>query len=85
LLETDPFGLGGRALDRSAIHWQSIRRVEDFRPLLGDPGRAALVWFAVACLARIRHLLIPDAIHLADVIERHAEERLDRPAVLEAY
>lgn len=69
----------------SVKHWLSIRRVEDFRPVLGNPGRAALVWFGVACLARIRHLLVPDAIHLADMVEAYAEGRLDRPTILEAY
>ncbi len=64
--------------------WRSIRRVEDFRTVLGNPGRAALVWFAVACLARIRHLLVPDAIQLVDPVEAYAEGCLDRPAVLEA-
>jgi hypothetical protein len=75
----------GHTLDQSVKQWQSIRRVEDFRPVLGDPGRAALIWFAVACVARIRHLLVPDAIQVADLVESYAEGRLDRPAVLEAY
>ena len=65
--------------------WRSTRQLDDFRPLLVAPRRASLVWFAVACLARIRHHLIPDALHLLDVIEGHAEGRLSRPTVLEAY
>jgi hypothetical protein len=69
----------------SVRRWQSIRRIEDFRPVLGDPARTALVWFGVTCLARIRHLLVPDAIHLADMIEAYAEGRLDRPSVHDVY
>jgi hypothetical protein len=72
-------------LDKSASHWHSIRRIEDFRPVLAERGLTSLVWFAVRCLARIRHLLVLDAMNMADLIEAHAEAKVDRLAVVEAY
>jgi hypothetical protein len=75
---------GGASLDPAATHWYSIRQIDAFRPLLGDPDRPALVWLGVACLARIRRLLGPDAIRLADMVQAHAEGLLDRAAILAA-
>jgi hypothetical protein len=53
--------------------------------MLGEPEWDALISFAAECLARIRHLLVPDAIRLTDMIEGHAEGRINRPAILDAY
>src|SRR5262245_13616218 len=77
--------LNTRTSEKAVQHWREIRLVEEFLPVLSDPVPTALVWFAVTCLGRIRHVLVPDAIRLADVIEGHAEGREDRQTVAKAY
>jgi hypothetical protein len=59
--------------------------MDQYRLAISAPKRTALVWVAVECLARIRHLLIPDAVHLAEVIEGYAEACVAPAAVLESF
>lgn len=64
--------------------WASIRETIKFQRVLGNPRRAALECLGVECVRRIRHLLTPESLQLADVIEAYAEGRTERAAVLDA-
>jgi len=72
-------------LDQSASRWKSISQVEDFRVILGEQRRNPVVCFALACVGRIRSLLIPDAINLANSVESCLDGRVERSKLLEVY
>jgi hypothetical protein len=68
----------------TADEWASVRETFKFWHIIGNPRRAAIEWLGVECVARIRHLLTPESLRLAELAEAHAEGRIQLAAVLDA-
>jgi hypothetical protein len=63
--------------------WRAIRRLEHIHFGIGERARSALLWFIVACIARIRRLVQADAHNLIDLVEGYADGRTDQLTLVE--